>query len=152
MARKLSALELMGPLAIVAANPDLCRRRDIVIWVDNAGSVAVWRKGYSTACGLCTTIVKALSTVAAALGAVVHIQKIRRCSSLETEMADALSKADFTRFRREAADGQRRMEVEPMRLPASFIKWADRPTIDHQLGHAICREMARATDMLGYMG
>ena len=42
--RKLSALELVGPLICIAAGRHLCRHRPICIWVDNAGSVGIWRK------------------------------------------------------------------------------------------------------------
>jgi hypothetical protein len=65
LARKLSALELVGPLITVAAGYQWCRGTDLKIWVDNAGSVLIWKKGYSysTRCTLCTTMVKAIGTV-----------------------------------------------------------------------------------------
>jgi hypothetical protein len=43
--RKLSALELVGPLVAVAAGHRLCANSHVTCWVDNAGSVAIWRKG-----------------------------------------------------------------------------------------------------------
>ena len=92
LSRKMSALGLVGPLICLAAAPDLCRGVPLRIWVDNAGSVRVWQKGYSTRCALCNTLFKALATVAAALGSRVDIQKIRRCSTPGAVLADALSK------------------------------------------------------------
>jgi len=55
LSRKLSALELVGPLICISADQATCAGRPIRIWVDNAGSVGVWRKGYSTSCKLCDT-------------------------------------------------------------------------------------------------
>ena len=72
-----------------------CRRRPVRIWVDNAGSVRIWNKGYSSYCRLCTTLVKAISVVAAGLGCRVEIVKITRCSSGGAVMADKLSKGDI---------------------------------------------------------
>ena len=68
ISRKLSALELVGPLICVSAGRQRCRRWPVRIWVDNAGSVGIWRKGYSTRCRLCTTLVSAIGRVAAAIG------------------------------------------------------------------------------------
>ncbi len=48
LARKLSALELVGPLIVVVAGYLQWRGKDLKIWVDNSGSVLIWRKGYST--------------------------------------------------------------------------------------------------------
>ncbi len=66
--RKLSALELVGPLVVVAAGHAICRGQTLQVWVDNAGSVDVYRRGYSRNCRLCTTIAKAMATVAAGIG------------------------------------------------------------------------------------
>jgi hypothetical protein len=49
--QKLSALELVGPLICGAAASELCRLCPVRVWVDNAGSVGIWRKGYSTQVG-----------------------------------------------------------------------------------------------------
>jgi hypothetical protein len=70
---KLSALELIGPLVVVAAAADICRGRPLQVWVDNAGSVEVYRKGYSRSCRLCTTVVKAMATVAAGIGCQLEV-------------------------------------------------------------------------------
>ena len=67
--RKLSALELVGLLLAMVVFAEERRLKPVRIWVDNAGSVAIWGKGYSYYCRLCTTLVKAISVVAAGMGA-----------------------------------------------------------------------------------
>ena len=79
--RKLSALELVVPLAALVVFARRCRLRPVRLWVDNAGSVRIWSKGYSSFCKLSTTLVKAISVVAAGLGSRVDIVKITRCST-----------------------------------------------------------------------
>ena len=115
--RKLSALELVGPLAFVAAVHEQVRGRHLTVWVDNAGSVAFWRKGYSGNCRLSTTIVGATSAVAAALGCTLDIQKITRCSNAPAKMADCLSKADFGECRRIAQEAGWQLRTVPGRVP-----------------------------------
>ena len=86
--RKMSALELVGPLLVISAG---FQQNSVRVWVDNAGSVGIWKKGYSTTCYLSTTIVKAIATVAAGLGCWLDVVKITRCSNPGADMADALS-------------------------------------------------------------
>ena len=58
--RVMSALELLGPLLTLSAGFQWCKQSPVVVWVDNAASVHIWEKGYSTACQLSTTIVQTL--------------------------------------------------------------------------------------------
>ena len=88
---KLSALELVGPLVCVAAGAHLCRGQPVNIWVDNAGSVQIWRKGYATTCQLSSCLVRAIACVADALDCRVELVKVRRCSDTGPELADLLS-------------------------------------------------------------
>ena len=97
--RKRTALELIGPLVSLVVFAESCRGWPVNIWVDNAGVVRIWHRGYSSWCRLSTTIVKALSTVAAALGCRVEIRKVTRCSRTGPKLADQLSKAEFAAFR-----------------------------------------------------
>ena len=96
--RKLSALELVGPLALLAGNPEKVRGKALRIMVDNAGSVAIWRKGYSTSCVLSSVLVRALYEISTALECKLDIVKVTRCSDVGSEMSDALSKAEFVKF------------------------------------------------------
>ena len=93
--RKLSALELVGPLVALVVFAKQCRLRPVRIWVANAGSVRIWSKGYSSFCRLSSTLVKAISVVAAGLGSKVDIVKITRCSTEGAIMADMLSKGEL---------------------------------------------------------
>merc|ERR1711860_190809 len=43
LGRKLTYLELLGPLLVLASAPDLCLRQDIRVWVDNAGAVKIFK-------------------------------------------------------------------------------------------------------------
>ena len=142
LGRKLSALELVGPLICVAAGNGWCRNRPVRIWVDNAGSVLIWEKGYSNSCALCTTLVKAIAAVAAGIGCQLYIQKIRRCSSPGAVMADAISKADFNLFRRTALEHRWPLAVGPARVPGTLLRWIDRPVVSDSLGHEILDELA----------
>jgi len=150
-AKKLSALELVGPLVVVAAGAELCRRQPVRVWVDNAGSVRIWQKGYSSSCRLCTTIVKATATVAAALACRLEVVKIRRCSNPGAVMADALSQGDFRRFRAAAAAAGWEPAATPAVIPRAIGRWLARPVPDDDLGERVLREMAAAgTLLLGY--
>jgi len=150
LSKKLSALELVGPLAVVAAAPDLCRGQPVRVWVDNAGSVRIWEKGYSSSCDLCTTIVKAAASVAAALMCRLEVHKIRRCSTPGAVMADALSQGDFRRFRAAAAGAGIRPAAVPAVVPRALRRWLARPVPDDDLGQRILVELAATTPLLGY--
>ncbi len=148
VSRKLSALELMGPLLAICCAADRLRGWPIKFWVDNAGACNIWKHGYSATCKLLTTVVKAISTVAAALGCRVHIEKIGRCSTPEAEMADALSKGDFGRFRR--IPGGKEYGPTPERVPIALLRWAARPKEDDDLGRKILVELAKEISVLGH--
>ena len=150
LGRKLSALELVGPLICLTAGSSWCRNRPVRVWVDNMGSVKIWKKGYSPVCGLCTTLVKAISVVAAGLGCKFTIEKITRCSGAGAVMADCLSKADFNGFRRTAFEAGWGLDVGPGRIPGSVLRWLENPVVDDQLGGSILREMAGESEILGY--
>jgi len=148
--RKLSALELAGPLIIVAAAHKLCRGQAVNVWVDNAGAVEVYRKGYSRNCRLCTTIAKAAATVAAAIGCRLEVVKITRCSSTGAKMADQLSKARFGEFRNTAAEAGWQLQLGPARIPRSLASWLDRPTPCDGLGAEILKEIGGEVPIAGY--
>jgi hypothetical protein len=138
--KKLSALELVGPLICIAAGAAMCRGRPVRIWVDNSGSVAIWRKGYSSSCALCTTLVAAIGRLAAALGAVVSIEKITRRSDTGARLADDLSKGRFKQFKDNLpADWQ--LPVEPAAIPAAILQWIADPTPQPHLGDKILGDL-----------
>jgi len=140
LGRKLSALELVGPLVCLVAAPQLCRYNAVRVWVDNSGSVAIWKKGYSNSCDICNTIVRAIATVAAALGCRFFIEKITRCSTPEAVLADLLSKGDMGEFWRQSrlVGG---FPLSPARLPVALTAWVDNPLADDDLGSRLLREL-----------
>ncbi len=146
VSRKMSALELIGPLLVISCAADRLRGLPIRFWVDNAGACNIWKHGYSSTCGLATTIVKAISAVAAALGCQVDMEKVGRCSSPATEMADALSKGDFNRLRR--TQGGQGFGMEPASDPCALLRWAAKPAPDDDLGNKILVELAGSMPVL----
>jgi hypothetical protein len=140
LCRKLSALELVGPLICIAADFSACRGRPVRIWVDNSGAVGIWRKGYSTRCQLCTILVKAIGKVATAAGSLITIEKITRCSNTGSELADELSKGRFSSFKSKLPDCWT-IASEPAKIPPSILAWIARPTADHELGEKILHDI-----------
>jgi hypothetical protein len=143
--RKLSALELTGPLVAVAAGHKLFAHKHVTIWVDNAGSVAIWKKGYSSTCRLSSTIVTSLHAIAAAIGCTLHLEKIRRCSTPLAAAADALSKGMFSAARQIAT-----LNTEPARIPASLLRWINAPNPTDDLAHHILTEIGSHSPILNY--
>ena len=146
--RKMSALELIGPLLVVSAGFNQCLGRPVRVWVDNAGSVGIWKKGYSTNCELCTTIVLATATIAAGLGCWLEVSKISRCSNAGADMADALSKADFGRFWATNNSEGFNCSLEPSWVPVNLLAWLESPCVDEGLGARILGEIGLRADLL----
>ena len=144
--RKMSVLEILGPLAILVAEPDRVRNKHVEVFVDNQGAVSIYAKGYSTSCVYCYTIVMAIHEVAVALNCNLVVTKITRCSNVEAVIADALSKADFKRF----YELMPNRKVNPGRIPVALLEWINDPREDTKLGKKILQEMAKSTMVLGY--
>jgi len=144
---KMSALELVGPLICLAAWPTKVMNKPVKFLVDNAGSVCIWKKGYSSSCQLASTLVTAIASVAAGLGTQVHIEKVARCSDPGTVMADALSKSAFGRFR-EASEGWD-MPDEPTPVPLAIMRWLDKPAPNDDLGLAVLKDISNDWPVLG---
>ena len=136
------ALELLGPPLVLAAGAERVQGLELRFWVDNIGSCNIWKHGYSNSCRLSTTVVKAIGEVVAGLGCRVDIQKVTRCSSTGTRMADALSKGDFRRFR--AEPGGADLGLEPATVPKAMLTWTARPVVEDTLGTQILQELARS--------
>jgi hypothetical protein len=143
--RKLSALELVGPLICVSAGRELCRLSPVRIWVDNAGSVSIFKKGYSTTCALCNTLVGAIARVSAALGCRVTIEKIARCSDTSSQLADFLSKGRFNQFL-DAWPADQPRSLEPAWIPPAILDWIDNPRVLCDLGDRILTDIRKRDD------
>jgi hypothetical protein len=139
--RLMSALELLGPLLTVCAAAKFCRGVPVRIWVDNIGSVFIWKKGYSSVCPVSSTVVKATASVAAAMGCRLEVEKITRCSTVEADMADALSKADFARFRRGARQEGLVLPMLPLPVPLALVAWLQDCLPDDDLGDKLINEL-----------
>ena len=142
--RKLTCLEMLGPLVLVSTFPDVIRNTQVVVYVDNQGACDIYRKGYSTSCLYSYTVAKALWEVSQALNCTVLVKKIRRCSDKGSLAADALSKASFTTFYNLVP----RRKVEPGRVPRSVLRWLEDPRDDLKLGESLLRELASTTMIL----
>ena len=137
LARKLSLLELMGPLFVVAVGHKQCKGQDVRVWVDNAGAVHIYRKGYSTACPRTSTVARAIAVVAAGLGCRLYVCKIRRCSTPGAVMADAISKGELRKFAG-LWDGPL---PEGAMVPRCLLRWLQNPVADPGLGDRILGEI-----------
>lgn len=146
--RKLTALELMGPLIFLCCAPDAFRRQQAVFWIDNAGSVAVWEKGYSPHCTMSTVIVKAIATVAAGIGCTVTLKKITRCSNTGAKLADLLSKSDFQGFFTTADVAGWQLTQDPLPIPLSLIRWLSEPSGDIELCRVVYNYLTSKTAIL----
>ena len=71
-----------------------------------------------------------------------------RWSSAGTEAADVLSKCDYQRFLSHMPEAAGTM---PRLVPKSLIDWMADPRPDRELGGRILEEMAKTTELLGYM-
>ena len=149
LSRAMSALELVGPLLILSSGHSWCKNRPVKIWVDNAASVFIWQKGYSTSCALSTTLVIAISKLAAGLGCAVDICKITRCSNTFATLADHLSKANFNQFRSLANQHNIPLPIEPAWIPPSLLKWIENPKEDDKLGDNILSDLSSKLLILG---
>jgi hypothetical protein len=149
LSRKLSALELAGPLLCIVAGHQFCRGRVVRVWVDNIGAVRIWKKGYSLSCELCTTVVKAVGMVAAGIGCRFEVEKIMRCSTTGADMADALSKAEFARFRRTGVMAGWPLDVAPVAVPGQLLHWLADPVADSELGTRLLLEIKKSGQVLG---
>ena len=149
--RVMSALELVGPLLGLCAAAEHCRNFCARFWVDNAGSVFIFKKGYSTSCALSSTIAAAMAEVAAGIGCRVELCKITRCSTPQADMADALSKGAFPRFwelARSCEDVD--LPLEPLQAPLELVKWLEAPKPDFGLGTRLLKELAGRGPVLGF--
>ena len=148
--RKMSMLELVGPLLTMVTGYQWCRGNPVRIWVDNMGSVCIFKKGYTSSCRYATTLVLAIKTVAAALQCNVQLEKITRCSNHMAELADALSKGRFDRFRQIAKLNYLAMPLDMPKVPRTLLRWLKNPVPDDNLGHKLLEEMKHYTSLLSY--
>ena len=120
--------------------------KQLQVFVDNAGSVIMYRKGWSTVCDLCNTLLLAIHQLATALVCEVFITDIGRCSNRESIAADALSKCDMVRF----LENMPEADMEPKEVPAALLKWIENPVPDRKLGKKIIEELSQKFTLVKY--
>ncbi len=148
VAGKMSALELIGPLIVLAAGAEWCSNSPVRIAIDNAGSVGIWKKGYCTACELSSTIVEAIAYVAASIGCRLEIVKVTRRSAAGPVIADDLSKAKFGAARQAARAAGKVLDLEPARIPRALLHWLEKPRPEEALGQRIVADLAARQHVL----
>ena len=144
--RKMSVLEMLGPLALLVSAPDRVRNNHLEVHVDNQGAVSIYAKGYSTSCSYCYTLAVAIHEISTALNCHVVLSKIERCSNKGAIIADLLSKAAFKEFYELMPE----RKIEPAWIPRELLLWIQDPKEDMQLGKKILNEMAKYTKLIGY--
>ena len=148
LARVMSALELLGPLLALSAGASRFQNQEVQVWVDNAASVSIWSKGYSSSCDLSSTIVKAMYVLSSSLGCRLHVTKITRCSTPLAVMADALSKGAFLRFWSLVKENQFLMPLDMAPVPKALTAWILDPKDDPDLGKKLVNELSMTLPLL----
>ena len=146
LSHKMSAWELVGPLLALVCGGNMLSGKQLKVFVDNDGSVRMWKKGWCMVCDLCNSILVALHQVSTALACELFICGIMRCSNEKAEAADALSKCDMKRFWRCMPGAN----VSPEEVPGSLLAWLENPVPDRLLGDRILKEMAGKCKLLNY--
>ena len=88
--------------------------------------------------------------VAVALECRVDVEKVTRCSDPGSQMADALSKAEFDKFKEVSHGHGYEMNSGKAVVPEVLIEWIYNPKYDATLGNRILAEMKNATSLLGF--
>ena len=146
LCRKMSAWELAAPLLLMCSMPERLMGGQLIIWVDNSGSVLMFKKGYSTKCNLCCTLITAIHELSVALGCEVELRKIRRCSDSGSKAADHLSKNALKDFH-QLVPGAKQV---PEAIPEPLIEWIMDPVPDRFLGKRILNVMSKFYRLVGY--
>jgi hypothetical protein len=138
-ASKLTCLELLGPLVLLVTCGDLAAGGHLRCYVDNQGAVDVYRKGHSTGCLYTSTIAKAIYEVSEAIGVVVSVEKVKRCSDRGSYTADMISKGNMTEVRKMMP-----LREAPCIVPPSILSWVSDPRLDMEWSGAILKDMEAA--------
>ena len=134
---KLSFLEGVAALCAVIAEPKLLFSKVVGVNSDNLGLVLAWRKGHSR-CLLTYSVILALKALERAFNMRIVMKKVKRCSSPQTQIADALSKG----LVKEIHDLFPHRSKTPPRYSSTLVSWLNNPFPTRTLGHAIVRELA----------
>ena len=146
LSNAMSAWELVGPVLTLVCGGNRLTGKQLKVYVDNEGSVIMWRKGWCMPCDLCNTLMVALHQISTALACELYLCSIGRCSNPQSEAADALSKCDMARFKQNMPEAN----TAPEDVPGALLAWLENPVPDRLLGDRILRQMANKWDLVGY--
>ena len=124
--RKKSVWELCGPLLFLCRMPYRLFGKQLIIWVDNCGSVMMIVKGYSTKCNLCCTLL-------------VAINKTSGRSDTGAKAADHLSKSALSSYK---------AIIPGDIVPQALLSWLTDPVPDRFLGRKIVKQMVKSFSLI----
>ena len=130
LSHAMSAWELVGPVLTLVCGGNKLTGKQVKVYVDNEGSVIMYRKGWCMPCDLCNTLLVTLHQVSTALACDLYLCSIARCSDPQSEAADALSKCDMKRFRENMPGAN----TAPEEVPGALLAWLENPVPDRLLG------------------
>ena len=134
--KDMSVLEAAAILACLTACRKWLRGRTVLNICDNAGTVWGWKKGRSNNLFL-YTILKAITEVAQGLDINLRLEHANRMTSAGDRVADALSKGDMQRAKKEWG----RTRPKPEKVPETVLAWTRQPSISRTLSQDILKEI-----------
>ena len=143
-ARKLSTLEAVAALGLLASEPALLKNKAVRIFSDNQGFVTAYRKAYTPDPYLMTAVM-AINNVARGLNINLDVQWSPRRSGVGEEIADDLSKGKLLGL---ADRVKTRMRTNPSYIPKTLVTWLEHPTASRVLGQAMLDEMSHYVEVL----
>ena len=141
---KSTSLEALGFLVPLVMKPDKFIGRKTIVISDNAASVLILGKGYSSGDPWATTICRAARVVAAALGCDLLAKWEPRRSSRETRISDNLTHNLLDELEREEVTAY--IEDRSVSFPHPVLQWMAQPGIDTDLGYKCLRWMSSKFD------
>ena len=134
---KLSFLELNGHILHLLAFANECGGQYMATRIDNAGTVVAVRKGYDLKCKVTNCLIRSINHIAVAMNTRAYVLDIRRCSTDSAKAADFISKRNW----KDLEAVMPNLELDPRRVPRSYLKWLDKPKVDKYLGRNIVIEL-----------
>ena len=143
-ARKLSTLEAVAALGLLASEPALLKNKAIRIFSDNQGFVTAHKKSYTPDPYLMTAVM-AINNVARGLNINLDVQWSPRRSGVGEEIADDLSKGKILGLADRVGT---EMRTNPSFIPKTLVTWLEHPTASRVLGQAMLDEMSHYVEVL----
>lgn len=134
--RKTTLLEAIGLLVPFYHNIQHFINCDVVLMVDNLGTVWAYEKGRSKEDMYTSVIMFALNHLAIHFSCRLYVQHCPRLSSEAAVIADLLSRTNP-----QGLDFVQRKQADIKKgWPSSLLKWMDKPTLDWDLGLSLIKD------------